>query len=142
LCPKKRQENPKKTLIVTLAGLPELQSILEAMDWTVHAVSNLREALLFLCGDRVPIIITETKFPNGDWKDILSYTSEMTSVPTVVVTSHLTDEQLHAEAIILGASAVLTQPFRREEVAYAFDAALRRLRQQDQLRPALLYRTA
>ena len=131
--PAPREETPKRVLIDSPAAIPDLRTILTELNWAALEVCTWREARSFFGHDRVPIIITEIRLPDGDWKDMLASTREMTSPPNVVITNRLSDERLWAEVLNLGGYDVLVQPFRRDEVAFVLDAALRNWRQRQPL---------
>jgi|SwirhirootsSR2_FD_contig_91_414037_length_3438_multi_3_in_0_out_0_5 DNA-binding response OmpR family regulator len=91
----------------------------------IGGAASCREAVAFLCRYRVPVIFCERDLPDGTWRDILSYTAELTNPPALIVTSRLADEYLWAEALNMGAYDVLAKPFHEREVRYALTGALR-----------------
>jgi DNA-binding NtrC family response regulator len=91
----------------------------------VRSAGTCREAAAFLCRDRVPVIFCECDLPDGTWRDILSYTAELTDPPALIVTSRLADERLWAEVLNIGGYDVLAKPFREQEVKHTLAAALR-----------------
>jgi DNA-binding response OmpR family regulator len=90
----------------------------------INDAATCREAANFLCRDRVAIIFCERDLPDGTWKDILSYTAELTDPPALIVTSILADERLWAEVLNMGGHDVLAKPFREPEVKYALAGLL------------------
>jgi DNA-binding response OmpR family regulator len=101
----------------------KLHSILN--DFNVATVGTLREAVTFLCLERVPVVFCECQLPDGTWKDILSYTAGLAEPPAIVVTSRLADDYLWAEVLNLGGYDVLAKPFSNIEVRCVVAGALR-----------------
>jgi DNA-binding response OmpR family regulator len=91
----------------------------------IGGAASCREAVAFLCRYRVPVIFCERDLPDGTWRDILSYTAELTNPPALIVTSRLADEYLWAEALNMGAFDVLAKPFHEREVRHTLSGALR-----------------
>ena len=94
-------------------------------DVKISTAGSCREAVTFLCLDRVPVIVCERDLPDGTWKDILGNTAELTEPPALIVTSRLADDYLWAEVLNLGGYDVLAKPFREPEVKRVLAAALR-----------------
>jgi hypothetical protein len=98
----------------------------------IATAGTYREAVTFLCLDRVPVIVCERDLPDGTWKDILGNTAELTEPPALIVTSRLADDYLWAEVLNLGGYDVLAKPFREPEVKRVLAAALRQKTSQAQ----------
>jgi CheY-like chemotaxis protein len=113
--------------VLSISPAPEDHEILR---FILHGFCQIddaatrREAADFLCRDRVAIIFCERDLPDGTWKDILSYTAELTDPPALIVTSILADEHLWAEVLNMGGHDVLAKPFREPEVKYALAGLL------------------
>jgi len=135
--------DPSETLSSKRAGLPKherspqillispvrddheaLRCILNELH-PIGGASTCREAVAFLCQYRVPVIFCECDLPDGTWRDILSYTAELTNPPALIVTSRLADEYLWAEVLNMGGYDVLAKPFHEREVRHALAGALR-----------------
>jgi DNA-binding NtrC family response regulator len=115
--------------ILSVSPAPEdhqtLNGILKEMCTIVDA-GTCREALSFLCRDRVPVIVCERDLPDGGWRDMLSYIADFVEPPTLVVTSRLADERLWAEVLNQGGYDVLAKPFSEPEVKHVLAGALGR----------------
>jgi DNA-binding response OmpR family regulator len=132
----------QRTVLVACPGEPlELRQILAEIGCTVHEAGNCRQVLLFLCRDRVPAIVAEAVFPDGNWRDILSYIAPLPCPPRLIVTSRIVESGLWAEVLNMGGYDVLAQPFTREEVRRVVYAAQRSWGDERQ-RSALRYRVA
>ena len=81
------------------------------------------------------MILTEARFPDGNWEDVMTLVETQRLPAAVVVTDRLADARLWADALDLGAYDVLAQPFCSSEVqrvvsnALTAPAGLRKLRQ-------------
>jgi DNA-binding NtrC family response regulator len=91
--------------------------------WRIHKARSCREAIAFLNGNRIPVVICERELPDGDWKDLLEKMSGLSDPPLLIVTSRLADESLWAEVLNLGGYDVLPKPFDRVEVVRVVSVA-------------------
>jgi len=80
------------------------------------------------------VILTEARFPDGKWQDVMLLVEHEHHTSAVVVTDRLADARLWADALDLGAYDVLAQPFCSSEVQRVMGNAL--------ATPAQLRRTA
>jgi hypothetical protein len=104
-----------------------LSQILQDMHWGFHEARKCRDVALFLCNQRVPVIITsDGSLGDGNWRDILGYVAPLPCPPRLIVIAEAFDDHLWAEVLHLGGYDVLAQPVRREEVARTLDSAWRR----------------
>src|SRR5258708_40160057 len=85
--------------------------------WIVHRARSLTSAKTKLrTRDSIPVVLCERDLAPDSWREMLEYLRRMDAPPLLIVTSHLADEQLWAEALNLGAYDVLAKPFDVGEV--------------------------
>ncbi len=100
-----------------------LGAMLGSDHWTIHQARSCDEAVALLGRDRVSVVVCEPRLPDGNWRDMLRYTSHAPNGPTLIVTSNPGDEALWAEVLNLGGYDVLAQPFDQSEVARVITSA-------------------
>jgi two-component system response regulator PilR (NtrC family) len=93
-----------------------LSRILDATPLDVSHARGLEEAAAQLRRTRFSAILTESRLPDGCWKDVLALASKTPEPCAVIVTDRLADDLLWAEVLNLGAYDVLAQPFDSGEV--------------------------
>jgi DNA-binding response OmpR family regulator len=115
--------------LCVLAVIPQehdlavLSRILSHSAWTILSASSVQEARELLTSDHVHVVVANRMLSDGDWKDLLSITSEMPDPPQLIVISRDGDERLWAEVLNLGAWDVLVKPFHPKEVFRTIHAA-------------------
>jgi DNA-binding NtrC family response regulator len=93
-----------------------LRRILNDRLCEIDTASSYREAVAYLCRDRVDVIICECHLPDGTWKDLLGHIAEMLDPPALVVTSDGVDAHFRSEVRALGGYDVMTKPLNADEV--------------------------
>ena len=83
---------------------------------TAGSVRLRGEALAFLRGQSVPVLLCERDHADGSWEDLLSTTARLPAPPNIIVFSRLADESLWAEVMNMGGFDVLITPFEPQEV--------------------------
>ena len=66
------------------------------------------------CSSRV--VITDTRLPDGNWKDVLNSLEGLWNRPQLIVADRLASEALWAEVLNLGAYDLLAMPFELTEI--------------------------
>jgi DNA-binding NtrC family response regulator len=88
--------------------------------WQLDIAHSVREASaqLFSPGFELvsPVILCEETLCDGNWKDLLRMTQELSHRNNLIVTATQADDRLWAEVLNLGAYDVLQKPFRSQEV--------------------------
>ena len=90
--------------------------------------------------------VTDTRLPDGSWKDVLNSLEGLWNRPQLIVADRLASEALWAEVLNLGAYDLLAMPFELTEiqcvVSRAWDLSVRETaRAQDRaLRETLITR--
>lgn len=102
-----------------------LRSILRSECWQVNGFFTGREGLAFLRKHHdVAVVICEDRLPDGEWHQFMSQLTPSTIRPSFIVSAHLGDERLWAEALTLGAfDLLLSAPFEAEEVVRVTESA-------------------
>lgn len=113
--------SPARTAVVlTVSSSPadrlRLREILSQRNWKLHEASDCREALAFLRGQPIPVLLCERDHADGSWEDLLKATARLPAPPNLIVFSRLADEFLWAEVLNMGGFDVLITPFEPEEV--------------------------
>jgi DNA-binding response OmpR family regulator len=110
-------DEPVPVLLVNFSADDEaaLCEILAHPNWELHGRANGKQALAFLTGRRVPVVMVERDREGGAWKDLLNAVQEHLFPPNLIVCSHLADDWLWADVLSMGAD-VLVEPFDDEEV--------------------------
>jgi DNA-binding NtrC family response regulator len=94
-----------------------------SLQWCLCRTTNVTAALARLEDSDIPIVICEQYLGDESWRDVLDGIARLRRPPFLVVTSHLADNHLWAEALNLGAYDVLTRPFYSEEVIRTLGSA-------------------
>lgn len=71
-------------------------------NWRLGRAKSYREAVMILCQERMPVIISQCCLPDGSWKDILSRMVDLPDAPVLIVASTEPVDYLCAEVINLG----------------------------------------
>lgn len=84
--------------------------------WTLRHARTLGEALAEIGRAPASVIVSETRYPDGDWRDLLERTRELPHAPVLIVASEQVDVALWAAVLNLGAYDFVPKPFDRAEV--------------------------
>jgi DNA-binding NtrC family response regulator len=84
--------------------------------WTLRHARSLGEALTEIERAPASVIVSETRLPDGDWRDLLERTRELPRPPVLIVASEQLDAALWATVLNLGAYDFVPKPFDRAEV--------------------------
>jgi DNA-binding NtrC family response regulator len=93
-----------------------LRAILQHSNWTLNTAGTIQEALRFMEGNIVPVIVCARDLPDGSWEDLLDAFAPEAHPPNVVVTSDCADGSLWASVLNRGGYDVLLKPLVPEEV--------------------------
>lgn len=111
-----------------------LRSIFDHSNWRISEASNCKEAIQYLQTNRMAVLVSECRLPDGTWKDLLEALSLLPFPPLLVVASKNADDSLWAEVLNLGAYDVLSKPFDRAEVTRIISLAWLHWKEQMSLR--------
>lgn len=113
--------------ILVVSPCPEdcacLHGIFESQRWKLQDARTYREAMAVLCWERMPVVICESRLPDGNWKDILSQIAPLADAPRIIVTSLHEETDLRSEVLKMGGYGVLSKPFERNETLRLVDGA-------------------
>ena len=93
-----------------------LMRMLQNLPLELEHVGSLQQARTMLRQGEYDVILTEAKFPDGGWMDVLHLARECPQEVEVIVTDPQADARLWAEALNMGAYDLLAQPFYQPEV--------------------------
>ena len=94
-----------------------LAKIFDSMQWKLLIASTLSAGLELIRSDgSMPLVICDSDLKPGTWKELLEEVVDMSQVPVLIVSSHIADRHLWAEALHLGVRDVLARPFDENEV--------------------------
>ncbi len=113
--------HPGKVVTVLLVSAAEadhrsLGHLFHHTNWTLMEAWGCAEALRLLGAHAIPVVICDSRLPDGAWTDLLQSACALPSPPLVIVTSRLADDQLWAEVMTAGAWDVLEKPFNQSEL--------------------------
>jgi len=94
--------------------------------WRLWITQHRRQAMHYLAGHPVQVVLAESNGPRWNWKRVLADLRRLAHPPQLIVTSPVADESLWAEVFNMGAYDVLARPFRADEVERVVAAARRR----------------
>ncbi|MGA3044304.1 MAG: hypothetical protein ABSF54_26315 [Bryobacteraceae bacterium] len=100
-----------------------LHDILKYSDFQQQGARTQNEAFEFLRENITPVVICETKLPDGDWQDVLGRLDRMPCPPLLIVTSRMADDRLWSEVLNLGGYNVLAKPLNMQEVFHVTGGA-------------------
>jgi DNA-binding response OmpR family regulator len=107
----------------SVEDLAFLDDRFKAARWKLYIAHTYREALAQLGRLRVPVVLSEWKLPDGNWKDVLGQLAPMIERPRLIVFSRNADNRLWEEVLNLGACDLLITPFREHELVFAIGSA-------------------
>jgi CheY-like chemotaxis protein len=128
---------PTEMLTIVVVGQPGeeralVRSAARKAGWRIQEACTYREAMAQLCREKVPVIICNSKLPDGTWEDVLSATATQTIRPRLIVASRHADEHLWADVLNMGGFDVLSAPFADEEICRSVEMAWRNWRDEVQ----------
>ena len=110
-----------------------LKAQLSTLNHSVHAVSNGREALLYLQKYGAEVLITDLNMPKMNGMELFERCrTEYPDMPVIILTAHGT-VHLAVEAIKKGAFDFQTKPFDKDELRELVQKALSESNQRKQL---------
>jgi DNA-binding NtrC family response regulator len=107
----------------SVEDLSFLKREFEEAHWKLYTAVTYRETLAELSKHQVPVILSECRLPDGNWKDLLSRFAVIPDRPRLIVFSRHADDRLWAEVLNLGGFDVLGTPFRKQELMFAIGSA-------------------
>lgn len=105
-------------------GRGALAEVVAHFGVTTVSASSVREALATLAREPIRLVLCDARLPDGNVRDILAASRTARDV-SVVVASRLDSWDEYLEAMRWGAFDYIVYPFRREEVKWILEKALR-----------------
>jgi len=96
--------------------LADLFAILGRHRYLVRWRTDLADALPAIRSASLPLVICESKLPDGNWRDLLGAASLLSSPPLVIVAARHVSDDLWGDVLNGGGYDVLTEPFKADEV--------------------------
>lgn len=100
-----------------------LRHVFNHSNWVLYECRTAEDGLRYLARHPVPVVITEERLGDVDWKAVLSATTQTAKPPKLIVASQNADSTLWAEVINLGGYDVLAKPWNEREVYHAVSQA-------------------
>lgn len=113
-----------------------LEAILRGSTWILKEVQTCQEALDLSRDGTVPVVLCDTRMPDGNWNVLMDKLRQLPDPPAVTVVSRLADEHLWLEVLSLGGHDVLVTPLDRREVLRVLFLAWRPAGRKRSARPA------
>jgi len=100
--------------------------VLERTGYDVLAVASAKSALeLLTAGERVDLVISDVVMPELSGVDLLAELREhMPDLPVILMTGGSPEPERTAQALVLGACAIVYKPYTHAELRDAVEAAL------------------
>jgi DNA-binding NtrC family response regulator len=102
-----------------------LSNVISHSAWTYRSARSLKEAREALAHEDTHVVLCEASLPDGDWKALLDFTTQLETAPEMIVLSRRADERLWATVLNLGGWDLLTPPFQSKEVFRSIHHAYR-----------------
>lgn len=102
-----------------------LTSILRKPDFCLFRARSLRRADALLRKEAIPVVVVESRFPGGCWKDVWAAAQRAARrpPPRLIVVANREDDRLWNEVVHAGGYDVLAKPFESEELVGVITAA-------------------
>jgi DNA-binding response OmpR family regulator len=117
--------NPKTILVVGSSKENQLGNCLQEVfrhalfryfNWSMRQLQTCQQALAFLRQNPIPLIISWSETPDGNWKDLLRQLTVLTKPPLLTVSYQPTGRYFWSEVMSLGGYDVLVKPFGASDV--------------------------
>jgi diguanylate cyclase (GGDEF)-like protein len=100
--------------------------ILKRAGHSAEGVGSAREAYEHLSGSDFDVVMCDLRLGGSDGLDLIRMLAARASSPAVVALTGVADPAVVRQALIAGASAYVTKPFRATDIEIAVQQALRR----------------
>ena len=102
----------------------DLISILRGFGYNVRWSTTLSDGLIGLRTTAAPVVICESKLPDGTWKDLVQFAGSLEPCPPVIVSDRDADDKLWADVLTAGGYDVLLEPFEADDVMRSLSLAI------------------
>ncbi len=93
-----------------------LRNLVGCSNWGLHHAFSCQDAIAFLKGCPIPVVICDCDLPDGTWRDFWREIGALPAPPRLIVLSREADIKLRGEVLDLGAHDLLSKPFEATEV--------------------------
>jgi DNA-binding NtrC family response regulator len=135
-----------KVSVLAVSGdakeLKRLQCLFRGSSWGLCTARTLAEAREWLNRNETPIILCDSRLPDGDWKGLFRLTADLDRSPSFIIISRLADERLWSELLNLGGHDVLALPAKPSELFGTLSNAWRSWKGRFEREPAAQKRHA
>ena len=141
------QSNPKTVLVLGSSTENQLGNCLQEVfrhalfryfNWSIRQFQTCQQAVAFLRQNPIPLIISWSEMPDGNWKDLLHQLALLTRPPLLTVSYQPTGHYFWSEVMSLGGYDVLVKPFSAPDVFRMVSLAWENWKAQNESRDAAL----
>ena len=94
----------------------QVSSLVESERIRIYHAAGLEDAASKLKLTRSRVLLSNTNFRGGDWRDALELSQHVRPQAALVVASHLADDQLWLGVLERGAYDLIVKPFQAEDL--------------------------
>jgi len=103
-----------------------LERIVEELtDYDITATNNPVEALELLGENQYDLVVTDMKMPGVDGMEILKFLTDNQRFEQAIIITAFGSMETATEALDLGAFDYITKPFKKDQIIFAIDRAMR-----------------
>lgn len=103
-----------------------LERIVEELtDYEITATNNPVEALELLSENQYDLVVTDMKMPGVDGMEILKYLTDNKRFEQAIIITAFGSMETATDALALGAFDYITKPFKKDQIIFAIDRAMR-----------------
>lgn len=103
-----------------------LERIIEELtDYDITATNNPIEAVELLAENEYDLVVTDMKMPGMDGMEILKYVTDNKRFEQVIIITAFGSIETATNALALGAFDYITKPFKKDQIIFAIDRAMR-----------------
>jgi len=119
---------PQKVLVISCdaEGTSVLGAFLRACGMKAVFCESVQECRAALEPGDVTLVFCDSCLKDGDYREVMRLAAASGVHPPVVVTSRLDDTSQYLEAMRLGAFDFMARPFRRSEIEWIVQNAMRK----------------
>jgi DNA-binding NtrC family response regulator len=116
--------------------ITRLRRLFSHTAWNLNSATNIKQAVEAIQKNRIPVVVTSERLPDGTWSDLLSRLARIPNPPEVILMTDDPDERLWMDVLNRGAYDVLAKPLASSEVFRIISLAWRRWRDRRQRQSA------
>jgi len=112
-----------------------LSNLISHSAWSHRCARSVQDACAILNSEEIHVVLCDVELPDGDWRTVLEFATEIAVPPELVVLSRVPDERLWATVLNVGAWDVLTKPINPKEFYRTVHHAFRNWAENAKRRP-------